>query len=1389
KGSGGVLIGVRSDLADARQIRWHEVEPGRILQVRCFLNLQQMDIVGVYQHALLQTAGQTDHILESRRKLLTKLDHLLSALPARSQILLGGDLNSSVVTENKISGFGLIQKDLSEKEKVDRDHLMRIMQRHRLVLLNTWGKKNTAATYMHAKGASQIDYVCARQAVADGIAKCTGPRTTEMAGWRKTGHKPIIGSIPHRWTPWQQPRRGSSNLNSVTKRRENLKGLQVCEDNVIPCSVRELRSAVQEAGGDAPQKVVMPELAPVEATVKDCWKLRRKMMLVQTMLGAGIFFVFRFFKIRLQYQKAHRELKKALRARKRARTLDLLQQAEQAACNNDVRALFGVVSLLCPNRHSQKIRLRDKDGNLMCGADECKALADYARELFMAPECPRMALLRIPADELRLERWQRAASKLKAEKAAPNGTPPLRNWSQNRELIIPVLHQIAVRSLCRENPVVPPEWTEVQLAWLAKPRKCPSTPANLRTVGLMAGDTKIFMSVLKEAVNEKIMEGLWDVPQFAYRRLSSTIDALLRGSLHCDRVRLLTGQVSTDLTTKLTAGNLPELSGGLMISLDLAKAFDCMPFTVMYTSLREVGVSDELARLVVETHRVVLWLRVSSRRGLFIFAERLGLSGVVNMLVFSLMMFMVNVDKSEAVLLLRGKAACVVPALLYGIIGVGVTASSIRIVESILTRMLRKVLRVYEHGVSNLQELDRVELLPKAGLVEIDRRTSLPNMRMYTWQSMYDWASMERHITEGSTPEATGGKGYMGGNLTLQDEVRTLRTGCHLGGSQHEGGVLQVMAVRKLFTDGVLEEHLHSRRRPAQKQREQEPKYKMKERKNIKELLRGAQTASSTGPKENRPLITKTPAVKHPVDRVSSRASDTSARSDAAEATSALTARLVNPHNLCYMNAGILAIMHALEDLEPPRGFRLLRDTIKQSACGELNLSTHFGLRSIFQGWTLDNRQRDAAEFIGFLLNKVGFVQSSWEARTMYREVHNTVDAGGGMIFLDLPSGDCDLQELVSFLTEANLTYRSGALRRDTSFRTLSLGSQSAGLMTDALEVPMEQEEELRIWAAFKQAAPTAITGDQEEALDKDRASKFHKPEGKGDSRGPENKGADSRGSAGDAGPGHQSRNPQGYGSKGHGQGSNQRSRHQGGWGGNKWHNWKKDEDDDLETLRSLVSQLARLCLRHEDSINMWRAESSYVLFVRTGIPGSLVPSLFAAKTEWQKLREASPEKVKRPMRNMLFSCLLKEMFDRLTLLRSDTSRRESMEKLGWLKGEDFQRLRWDPKLKKNVKDEETSVISYEDVLTVLQSMLTRCNTVEALLRFHPTRPIAEQMQEGTVAFLLQFSLQNDAGLQLYADMAQLCHCGSMVCGIEVKKERSTRSQLANQISRLLNSM
>ena len=189
-------------------------------------------------------------------------------------------------------------------------------------------------------------------------------------------------------------------------------------------------------------------------------------------------------------------------------------------------------------------------------------------------------------------------------------------------------------------------------------------------------------------------------------------------------------------------------------------------------------------------------------------------------------------------------------------------------------------------------------------------------------------------------------------------------------------------------------------------------------------------------------------------------------------------------------------------------------------------------------------------------------------------------------------------------------------------------------------------------------------------------------------------------------------------------------------------------------------------------------------VFAKTGIPGSMVPALFAAKDEWAKLKKTAPERVKRPARCVLLSCLMKEIHDRLKAVQQDEARRASMEKLGWLKADKFQGLIWSPTAKKLVVNPDGVSVSYEEVLEILSCIMQRTNTVEAVMRFHPTRPLSDNMPVGALAFLLQFNLWSEDGMKLYKSVSQLCGSGStMVAGIEVRKERVGRSALANQLS------
>ena len=114
------------------------------------------------------------------------------------------------------------------------------------------------------------------------------------------------------------------------------------------------------------------------------------------------------------------------------------------------------------------------------------------------------------------------------------------------------------------------------------------------------------------------------------------------------------------------------------------------------------------------------------------------------------------------------------------------------------------------------------------------------------------------------------------------------------------------------------------------------------------------------------------------------------------------------------MNSSVLAALHSIGEVEQPRGIRALRTAAGTSASGTLSLSQHMGIRFIFAGWEINRSQRDAAEFTHHMLQKAGFAMATWEARIRVREEHQTVDAGQGLIFLELPSGACDLQELMN---------------------------------------------------------------------------------------------------------------------------------------------------------------------------------------------------------------------------------------------------------------------------------------------------------------------------------------------------------------------------------------
>ena len=149
-------------------------------------------------------------------------------------------------------------------------------------------------------------------------------------------------------------------------------------------TISALRLAVRQESLPVPSKPQKPALQTVAPEIESCWSLKRRILHLSANRSAfpNMRAIFAMFRLQSAYNRAHRELQRQLRRSKRARTLRMLDQAEQAANIGNSRDLFGVLKLLCPKRSLQKVKLKDPEGKLLSAAEECDWLVQYARKLF-----------------------------------------------------------------------------------------------------------------------------------------------------------------------------------------------------------------------------------------------------------------------------------------------------------------------------------------------------------------------------------------------------------------------------------------------------------------------------------------------------------------------------------------------------------------------------------------------------------------------------------------------------------------------------------------------------------------------------------------------------------------------------------------------------------------------------------------------------------------------------------------------------------------------------------------------------------------------------------------------------------------------------------------------
>ncbi|CAE7232435.1 unnamed protein product [Symbiodinium necroappetens] len=245
------------------------------------------------------------------------------------------------------------------------------------------------------------------------------------------------------------------------------------------------------------------------------------------------------------------------------------------------------------------------------------------------------------------------------------------------------------------------------------------------------------------------------------------------------------------------------------------------------------------------------------------------------------------------------------------------------------------------------------------------------------------------------------------------------------------------------------------------------------------------------------------------------------------------------------------------------------------------------------------------------------------------------------------------------------------------------------------------------------------------------------------------------------------------------------------GWGPQWGHSRQESSRADaqlkeLQGLRHRVDLLTSLVLRHDNALNIVAQDQTYMIFVRTDIPGNLASILYEAGKAWNEVKASNPEKLDAPMRVILFQKLLVTVMARLDSILSSEDKLKQAKNLQWITEDvvSLNAMRWDPERNRHVVNKELPTVEIEKAKSTLEEMIILGRHPRSINRFHATRTMTKTYTSPTLTFKLDLGLRTTEAGQMWAYMNQLAHSALWVtAGAYARHTRLQRDPLAQKVA------
>ena len=606
--SGGLLVLISRKLIAQQLISWHAVLPGRILWIRLHFSQRSVDLVNIYQHV-----WQHDRT-EQREDFLQQLGDLLTKIPRRNMIYMAGDFNTSMSLISDVIG-SVCSSDTqrSTQKHTDWRLLHDLLQIHGMVALNTYDPA-LGGTYIYQEGNSRIDYVFCRKYHVETAAKQVHYLTDfPLLPTNGPYHIPILTNLKKQWyhhVEWQSQNWTYANrqvLNQHWKLKtdewqQKADRLQTCFDTLRqhPCqTAQEMHECINTAIPPTLSTSPSPHMFGSPGLFKQFCENTKLIKQFETCCNLTLFKIFRFWTLMTRRYIIKRTMAKHSKTARKLKVREVLQQARRAADAKDQFELYRHIRVLAPKQINKRLQLRDDAGNLLSPSESADLIAEWWQQAYAGQDIESST--HAPSWIFTTEELHRSFATFEVNKAVDMKYAPSVVW---RSCARPAAEMLQSQvHLWLQHQTLPSEWSAGTIVFIPKAGKPLTHPEFLRPIALIEPTSKAVLGCLSRHLLREAWDDMCQLPQFAYLRHRGCAEALLKVRQHCTQIRDQKFHHQYGIHQRAAGLRQLPLLGGLMVCLDLTRAFDCVDRNDLLCALRHFNISADLIQLVSHIYR------------------------------------------------------------------------------------------------------------------------------------------------------------------------------------------------------------------------------------------------------------------------------------------------------------------------------------------------------------------------------------------------------------------------------------------------------------------------------------------------------------------------------------------------------------------------------------------------------------------------------------------------------------------------------------------------------------------------------------------------------------------------------------------------------------------